>query len=492
MNTLSGRFLILTIIFVMLAEVFIFVPSIARFREDFLLQRIERSQIASLVLLAEDTITPNLETELLENAGVYNVVLRRDEARQLVLSSPVIQPIYATYDIRDPGAWELIRDAFICLFDTEERVIRVIGNPTQEAGLLIEITMGTQELRSAMINYGLTILALSAAISIFTAVLLFVAVQRLLVVPIKGVVSAMRRYSRAPEDARNIITPGAGVRELRQAEDALLQLQTDLTSSLKQKDRLAQLGEAVAKVNHDLRNILTSAQLFTDRIETSEDPLVKRLAPKLVNSISRAVSLCEATLTFGKADEAPPKLARFGLEPLVEDLMESERLAAQSEVAFVADIPQGMMLRADPEQLYRVIGNLSRNARQALEQVGQPGMITLSACEDDENWWIRVSDDGPGLPPKAQEKLFTPFAGGARKGGSGLGLAIAAELIRGHGGELKLEKTGPEGTVFSICLPKAEAAQEITLTGVKLANNGVANDGGDAYPAASRTGSSVG
>ncbi|MEM1373179.1 MAG: HAMP domain-containing sensor histidine kinase [Pseudomonadota bacterium] len=442
----------------MLAEVFIFVPSIARFREDFLLQRIERSQIASLVLLAEDTITPNLEDELLENAGVYNVVLRRDEARQLVLSSPVIQPIYATYDLRDPTAYELIRDAFVCLFDTQDRVIRVIGNPTREAGLLIEITLGTMELRRAMIDYGLTILALSAAISIFTAVLLFFAVQRLLVKPIQGVVQAMKRYARAPEDARNIIEPAAGVRELRQAENALLSLQTDLTSSLKQKDRLAQLGAAVAKVNHDLRNILTSAQLFTDRIETSEDPLVKRLAPKLVNSISRAVNLCEATLTFGKADEAPPKLARIELGPLVKDLVESEQLAAQSDVTLTCNVPPGLVIRVDPEQLYRVLGNLTRNARQALEVARRPGTIIVCAKEDDDSWQITVADDGPGLPPKAQEKLFTAFEGGARKGGSGLGLAIAAELVRGHGGQLLLEETGAEGTRFSILLPKSEIA----------------------------------
>ncbi|MEM9349873.1 MAG: HAMP domain-containing sensor histidine kinase, partial [Pseudomonadota bacterium] len=423
-------------------------------------QRIERAQIASLVLLAEDMIAPNLEDELLENAGVYNVVLRRDEARQLVLASPVIQPIHATYDIRDPGPWELIRDAFICLFDTEDRVIRVIGNPTREAGLLIEITMGTVELRTAMIDYGLRILALSAAISIFTAVLLFFAVQRLLVKPIQGVVSAMRRYAAAPEDGRNIIEPKAGVIELRQAELALQSLQTDLTGSLKQKDRLAQLGAAVAKVNHDLRNILTSAQLFTDRIETSEDPLVKRLAPKLVNSISRAVSLCEATLTFGKADEAPPKLSRVALAPLVSDLVESEKLAAQCELEFTTSIPAGMNVRADGEQLYRILGNLSRNARQALEAAKRPGKLHIAAEEDEENWWIRISDNGPGLPPKAQENLFTPFQGGARKGGSGLGLAIAAELVRGHGGMLTLDATGLEGTTFSVCLPKAELATE--------------------------------
>ncbi len=468
MNTLSGRFLILTIIFVMLAEVFIFVPSIARFREDFLLQRIERAQIASLVLLAEDVISPNLESELLENAGVYNVVLRRDEVRQLVLSSPVIQPLHASFDLREPSALELIRDAMRCLVDTEDRVIRVIGNPTREAGLLIEITLSTQALRAAMLDYGIRILILSAVISIFTAVLLFFAVRRLLVTPIKGVVRNMRRYSTAPEDARNIISPKAGVVELRQAEEALLSLQTDLTASLKQKDRLAQLGAAVAKVNHDLRNILTSAQLFTDRIETSQDPTVRRLAPKLVRSITRAVALCEATLTFGKADEAPPNLARIPLAQLVEDLLESERLATpHGTISFHCAVPPGMVVRVDAEQLFRILSNLTRNARQALEVMGRPGKITVSGEEDDSVWWIRVSDNGPGLPKRAQDKLFTPFEGGARAGGSGLGLAIASELARGHGGELLLEHTGESGTTFSLCLPKAEVA-EITLSQPKF------------------------
>ena len=90
MNSLSGRFLILTIIFVMLAEILIFVPSIARFREDYLLDHLERAQIASLALLADDMLdTETREAELLENAGVFNVVLRRDEIRQLMLSTPM-------------------------------------------------------------------------------------------------------------------------------------------------------------------------------------------------------------------------------------------------------------------------------------------------------------------------------------------------------------------------------------------------------------------
>lgn len=456
LNSLSGRFLALTILFVMLAEVFIFVPSIARFRQDYMINRLERAQIASLALLANDMIDADLEYELLKNAGVYNVVLRRDEVRQLVLSSDMPSPVAATYDLRDPAAGTLIMDAMTQILIPEEQVVRVIGNPVQDAGLLIEVTMPTKPLRDAMIDYGLRILLLSAVISIFTATLLFFAVRRLLVTPIKGVVAAMKSYAAAPEDARRIIEPHASVRELNEAEHALKSMQTDLTSMLRQRERLAALGSAVAKVSHDLRNILTSAQLFADRIEGSEDPVVARLAPKLMNSITRAVSLCESTLAFGKAEEPAPTLNIVNLSAVVQDVVEAERLAANEDlVTFFNQVQPGLNLRADSEQLYRVLSNLIRNGRQAIEASNKSGEVRITAGEDDEEWWIRVSDTGPGLPKKAQENLFAPFRGGARKGGSGLGLAIAAELVRGHGGSLELAETGPEGTVFSFSLPKS-------------------------------------
>ncbi len=461
LNTLSGRFLLLTTVFVMLAEVLIFVPSVARFREDYLLSRLERAQIASLALLAEDMISPELERELLANAEVFNVVLRRDAVRQLILSSPIPAPIDATYDLRSPSPLTLIRDALARLADPTPRVIRVIGDPVREAGMLIEITMDTAELRRAMIDYGLRILLLSAVISIFTAVLLFLAVRRFLVKPIERVVNHMSSYAASPEDARRIIQPSAGVMELRKAEMALQSLETQLTAALKQKERLAQLGSAVAKISHDLRNILTTAQLFADRMESSEDPAVKRAAPKLMNSIRRAVTLCESTLAFGKAEEAPPALTRVPIERVVEDVLENERLAGEgSGVVLQSKVPGGMLVRCDPEQLYRILANLVRNARQAIASTGQPGLITVSAGEDDSGWMVCVSDNGPGLPAKAREHLFTAFQGGTRKEGTGLGLAIAAELVRGHGGRLELRHTGPDGTVFEVRLPKAIAIFE--------------------------------
>ena len=455
-RSLSGRFLILSVIFVMVAEILIFVPSIARYRQEYLNARLEKAQIASLsVLASEDSvISSDLAQELLDNAGVYNVALRRDAVSQLVLSSPVPGQVTTMVDLRDPSAIYLIQGAMMQLFKPAEGVIRAIGAPTNSAGTLIDVTMPQAPLRASMIDYGLRILWLSLVISVISALFLFFAVGRFMVKPVKRVVRHMEVYAEAPEDARRIITPQATITELRSAEDALAAMQTQLTGSLKQKERLAQLGGAVAKISHDLRNILTTATLLADRMETSDDPAVKRSAPKLVNSLSRAVNLCEGTLAFGRVEEPPPSLSMVNLPSLVDDVLEGERLASDGSVRLIDEIEPGLFVRADEDQLFRVLGNLVRNARQAIEATKTGGTIKVRATESDSEWKILVCDTGPGLPLKAKENLFTAFEGGVRKGGTGLGLAIAAELVRGHGGELNLSRTDETGTEFVLHLPK--------------------------------------
>ncbi|MBZ0130286.1 MAG: HAMP domain-containing histidine kinase [Rhodobacteraceae bacterium] len=456
LNSLSGRFLLLTIIFVMLAEVLIFVPSVARFREDYLQARLERGQIASLAVLADenDMVDPDLERELLENAGVLNVVLRRNTVRELVLSSPMPGQISATYDLRAATPWALIGDAIAILLDPDDRVVRVIGTPVKQAGLQIEVTMHTADLRKQMLDYGWRVFLLSLVISVITSALLFIAVRMFLVAPIRHVVQAITDYRHAPEDASRIIRPAAGITELHEAEEALRELQVELSAALKQKARLAALGGAVAKISHDLRNMLTTAQLLADRMELSEDPAVKRTTPKLVNSLTRAVHLCESTLAFGKAEEPAPEKSEFPIRQLIEDVVDSEMLAvSDGAVTFDLALPHDLKVHADPEQIFRVLSNLVRNARQAIEATGKPGRIVVRVEEQDGGWAIHVHDSGPGLPPKALEKLFRPFEGGARKGGSGLGLAIASELVKGHGGTLELTESGEAGTSFRITLP---------------------------------------
>ncbi|MFN3292542.1 MAG: sensor histidine kinase [Gemmobacter sp.] len=443
----------------MLAEALIFLPSVAKFREDWMRLRLEKAQLAALARLTTDApVDEALEAELLANAEVFNVVLRRDEVRQLVLSSPIPSPVAATYDLRQATVWDLVRDALAAMLGSGNEVIRIIGTPTNDAGLLIEITTESAPLRAALLDFGLRILALSAAISAATALLLFLAVRQLMVRPIARVVEHMTAYAAAPEDARRVIRPTARIRELREAEEALQAMQTQLTGALRQKERLAQLGSAVAKISHDLRNILASAQLFADRMEGSADPAVARAAPKLVASISRAINLCETTLAFGKAEEPPPRLAPLALHPLVEEVLEAEGLTAGGKVTALVDLPEGLTAMADHEQLFRVLSNLIRNARQAIESTGKDGEIEISGGEDADGLWLRIGDTGPGLPPKARENLFSAFQGGARKGGTGLGLAIAAELVRGHGGRLELRRSDAEGTEFLITLPAAAGA----------------------------------
>jgi signal transduction histidine kinase len=459
-NTLSGRILGLAVLFVLIAEVLVFVPSVARFRMDYLQNRLDLAQLGALAALAtpeNEDISPGLQAELLETADVFNVVLRRDGIRQLVLEGEVPEPIAATFDLGRASAWKLTRDALKVYLAGEDRVVRVIGMAGAGDGYAVEVTMYEGPLRKAMIAFGLRVITVSLAIIGPVAALLFFAIRRFIVRPIDRVVASMVAYRDAPEDATRMIAPESDVIELRQAETALHELQLRLTGALRQRERLAALGGAVAKISHDLRNLLTTAQLLADRIEGSDDPSVARTAPKLVASLSRAITLCERTLTYGRAEEAPPSPTVFALAPLVEEVVENETDAVDGRIPIEVRIPDGLRARADADQLFRVLTNLVRNAVQAISASGQTGAVAVSAKIEDDRLVMRVRDTGPGLPEKARQNLFQPFRGGARQGGSGLGLVIAAELIRGHGGTLDLESSGPDGTTFRLALPLAPA-----------------------------------
>ena len=458
-NSLAGRVIALTIIFVMVAEVLIFVPTVARFRADYLQERLERAQIASLSILAtpNDMIAPELEQELLANAGVTNIVLRRDFMRELILASPMPEPIEETFDLREAGPFELVADAMRLLVAGGDRMVRVIGLPVQGGGVAIEITLPETPMRDALIYYGLRILALSLLISVITAALLLLAVNRFIGRPIKRVVGHMAAFRDDFQNPDRIIRPESTLREFRSAEQAMSEMQTVLITALRQKDRLAALGEAVAKISHDLRNMLTTATLMADRLETSADPAVRRTTPKLISSLDRAVNLCESTLSFGRAQEAAAEPRIVDLRRLVDEVIEAELLVRPDcTVRHVNEVAAQTRIEADPEQLYRVLLNLVRNARQAMESQPDGGSIHISCDVTPGETAILIRDTGPGLPTKAVEHLFKPFQGGQRRGGSGLGLAISAELVQGHGGRLELHETSPEGTTFRIVLPSRD------------------------------------
>jgi len=211
----------------------------------------------------------------------------------------------------------------------------------------------------------------------------------------------------------------------------------------------------ICKVSHDLRNILTTVQLISDRLTQSEDPVVMRLAPKLEANVARAVTLAETTLSFGRASEPAPILGQVDLTSLLQDVVETELMAiGQLPIDVKFEISENLIIRADYEQLHRALSNLVRNARQALADQSKGGAIVLKAWQTPQFWIIDVIDTGPGLPEKAKAHLFKPFQGTATGGGSGLGLAIVQELMRGHGGSAEYLEANGAGACFRLTLPK--------------------------------------
>ncbi len=458
---LSGKVLLLTIIFVMLGEILIFLPSIANFRIQWLKGRIAQAEIAALAAEAapDQILSSDLRSEILMGAGVLVVSLRKDESSKLVLRSDGDFMIDASYDLRSTMWYGAIMDAFGTMLTGENRVIGVTDVPPNMSGDLIEIALYEKPLRAAMFRYGINILLLSIFLSLLVAGMIFAALNWVLVKPMQRLTRNMVGFGQNPEDFSRIISPSARRDEIGIAERELRDMQSELASMLQQKNHLAALGLAVSKVSHDLRNMLTSAQLISDRMANVEDPTVKRFAPKLIGSLDRAIEFLSQTLKFGRAQELPPQREKLGLSGLVDEVIEAAVVKASSRITISNAVPTGVSVDADREQLIRVLTNLMRNAIQAIEsaQAERPdapnGAITLQARREGSVTVIEVSDNGPGIPDQIRDKLFEAFQSAARQGGTGLGLAIAAELVRAHGGDIQLQGSTEAGTCFAITIP---------------------------------------
>jgi len=453
---LSARLLVLTILFVMLAEVLIYVPSVANFRKNWLNDRLAAAQVAALVLetAPQGGFPPGFEARLLAEVGVQAVAARAGGVRRLLSASEASISVAASVDLRNANSLTLIVDAFRLLWGAHQQPIRVVGAAMGPADF-VEMVIDERPLRDAMLVFSRNILLLSLAISGITAGLVFLALNLMIVRPVRRIAANIMDFEINPEDTGRIIGPSSRVDEIGLAERALARMQTTLAEELRQKKHLAALGLAVSKVNHDLRNMLASAQLFSDRLSDLPDPTVQRFAPKLIATLGRAIDFCEATLAYGRASERAPRRRMVALKPLVSEVADLAGLNDQDAIAFVADVPAKLTVDADPDQLSRILLNLMRNSAQALLQAGAPeGMprLSVSAARDGRTVTIRVVDNGPGVPERVRHRLFEPFLGSARPGGTGLGLAIAAELTGLHGGTIMLEAGGP-GASFRLSIP---------------------------------------
>ena len=448
---LSARLLVLTISFVMIGEVLIYVPSVSRYRLTYLQERLAAAHEATLALEAspDGMVSAELEQQLLIHSRLRSIALRMPVASYMMLGEP--PEIDATFDLSQETVYGLIRDAFTTLIQPENRVLRVIGPARLDPRIIVDVTLDEAPMRDEMYDYSRRILILSIVLSLMTAAMVFASLHLLIVRPMRRITARMATFSEDPEDTSKDLETTARADEIGVAQRELAEMQRGLRLALRQRAHLAALGEAVSKINHDLRNILSTAALVSERLADSEDPEVRRQSPALVAAIDRAVTLCVETLRYSRARELEVKRDHVDLAALVEDVGRALLLSGQEQIVWRNDIPEDFFVTGDYDQLFRVFLNLGRNALDAMAE--GHGEVRISASRDNGKAIIEIADTGPGLPARAREHLFEPFAGSTRPGGSGLGLPIAREIMHAHGGEISIDRSNGSGVVIRLELP---------------------------------------
>ena len=452
---LSARLLVLTVLFVLLGEIFIYVPSIARHRLVYLEERIDAARIAALAVEAspDGMVTEELRAALLERAGVRAVSLKRTGSRRLVLADDMPVAVDASFDLREETPMRLIGEAADALRHGGERTIRVMGIAHGDPDdTLVDVVLPEAPMFASMLDYSGRILVLSIILAFVVASLVYISLHWLMVLPLGRMTDSLVSFRRAPEDTAATVKVSRRRDEIGLAQRELQVMQRRVRAALRQRERLAAVGSGVAKINHDLRNMLATAAVLTDRLATAPDPEVQRLANPLVAAIDRAIALCTHTLSFATGRLPSPRQTSFALAPLVDEIRAALAFDEDS-VVWRNDVAQELEVTADRDQLYRVIINLAQNAVQALACRAGGGTVRVSAWRDMGDTVVEIADTGSGISASVRDHLFEAFADGGRTDGTGLGLAIARDLMHNLGGDIHLERSDASGTVFRLRVP---------------------------------------
>ena len=453
-DSLPGQLLMVTIGVIAIGVALVYFPAAAGFRLQWMTDRAEAAHLAALAAdvapdgaLGEDEVRA-----LLMGADAVAVSRVRDGMNELVLYSGPIGEGFVESDLRKANWATHLRDTVDVLFAPPGRLLRIRAEPAGYPDELIDVIVHEAPLRRELQAFSRRFLLYSAVAAFLLGIVLYAALYLCFVRPMRRFAAAMNRFRADPSDPGRMVHPSGSRTEIGEAEQELARMQAEIRQALQQRERLATLGGAVAKINHDLRNVLASAQLVSDRLAADSDERVRRMGERLVRAVDRGVRLCEATLEFGRAEERPPTRRAVPLRALLDEVA-NDALPQDSGVVCENSVAPDLVVLVDPDHVHRIVFNLCRNAVQAMMTVDEPRRLTAGAVREGDAVHIEIADTGPGLPPKARANLFSPFTGSARKGGTGLGLSIARELARANGGDVELAHSDAEGTTFRITLP---------------------------------------
>jgi signal transduction histidine kinase len=466
---LAARVLAVTIGFVLLAMSLFYVTRLTAHREMLLHGKISAVQTTVDAFgMAGPTPPPHdLSQKILNSVDVKWMAIETPTGRRefVIAGGPPagVESIVAA----DNSYLESMAATFHTLFAAPRTVVK-LSAPAQANEPAIEFAFDETTLVQSLRRVSYNFLTISLTIAAVVTCVLWAALWRMVLQPVRRLTSNIIAFGESPQDASRVIAPSGRGNEIGRAETALAVMQGSLAHELAQGKRLAELGMAVARINHDLRNILSAAQLISDRLATIPDPLAQRLAPRLVATLDRAIQFCQSTLTYGASRELPPSRRRFDLSELVSQVVEAGTAEHEVAIDYNIDIPPRFCVYADPDHMLRVLENLSRNAAQALMAKGatdgRPKAIRFAAIRTDGLALVEISDTGPGFPPDQHDRIFEPFHKSTSDVGAGLGLAIAADLVTRNGGAITLAPAKADdfycGARFLIKLPTAEGARK--------------------------------
>ncbi len=478
---LSRKLLLLTVLFILTAELIVFIPSAITFRQNWLNERAERAGHLALALSERPQLSvgEKLSQHFMRDTNVLLIAAEREGMTELILGYPPNSMDMQIINLNDNHLWFDIFSVLQIYLTSDDGYMRVLTPPVHDDHDRLEFIVPKASLRSAMIDYARRIFGLSIIISIVTGTLLYAVLHLWIVQPVRFIASDLAQFRANPQRRHGTLRLGKREDEIGQLQKELVSMKASIRNALWQKQKLADLGLAVAKINHDLRNILTSAQLLSDRLAIDQNERIAKTGQRLVRTVERGIRLCETVLGHSRPVNVQSDLETITLAHFLKDVSDEtvHGLGLSRQIQVHIDCDDHILVQVDVDQCYRLLQNLIRNAAQILSQQTEPSpRITLRAnldpattdlaqikhnpehkncnCPHENHHYVAIfiEDNGPGLPETIIGTLFTPFVSSADDSGSGLGLSIAYELAQAQGGSLSLSQTNPHGTIFKLLL----------------------------------------
>ena len=260
----------------------------------------------------------------------------------------------------------------------------------------------------------------------------------LLVGSVTGVLSGLERNHRQDSErtARHLVALN------KQLEASV--------EHLKRADRLSAVGELSAGLAHEIRNPIASIEGAIDVLERDAEDVEKReeflgIIKKECRRVSRLLS---DLLDFGRPRE--PQLRTVSVSEIIDSVVTlANPIAERQGVRLITSLSAESAVQVDPVQMQQVVLNLTLNAIQAMPGGGS---VTLSSSAEESTVKVDVRDEGVGIPPEDFDKVFDPFYT-TKERGIGLGLSVAHQIVKTHGGTIKLFRNPSAGMTFRIVLP---------------------------------------